>query len=152
MAKLEWHLRAARLASDYRPLLCPPPPAPQIVKKSVFCFKRLLFHPSSRTQASRSHPGSDRSQLLSDWNNPAGPTVIAFPRSDGDTGVAVAQGLIIPRDHTVISVLVQEMVVYLEGSISQAGARDYDTRFSLASCSCNCLKTQCKDHRGKVHS
>ena len=43
-------------------------------------------------------PGSDRSQLLRDWNNAVGPTVTTFPRSDQGHWVAVAQCLIIPRD------------------------------------------------------
>ena len=43
-------------------------------------------------------PGSDRSQLLRDWNNAVGPTVTTFPRSDRGLWVAVAQCLIIPRD------------------------------------------------------
>lgn len=87
------------------------------------------------------NPGSEHSQLLRDWNNPVGPTVTAFPRSDWDHRVAVAQCLIIPREHTVILVRVQEMVAYLEGSSSQTRTRECDTRFSFAGRSCICLKT-----------
>lgn len=76
-----------------------------------------IIYPSSNAQAPRSHP---RQRRLTDAQR-QDPLSSPFPEVTRATGVATAQCLTIPRDHTVISVLVQDMVVYLEEAAPRRG-------------------------------